>query len=240
MKFKFSKLFGYIHNYDGVSRSYRFTWGEIALWTKDIAFKWVGPHYCYEPKLVIGLYFITFFFPTPAFGVKAAQESKQERNYGFYLYSTLHNWSTTVFMFYNKSWHIYMPWTYEWESTELLDWDMNTVVKEHKKDRNWKKYYEQAEVYKKNNAKVFDYTYYLKNGEVQHRKASVTIERRTWYVRGWPWKKMIITDIDVVFDDEVGERSGSWKGGTTGCNYEMLPGETPETTLRRMESEREF
>jgi len=29
--------------------------------------------------------------------------------------------------------------------------------------------------------------------------------------------------IDVQFSDEVGERSGSWKGGTIGCAYEMRP-----------------
>jgi hypothetical protein len=51
---------------------------------------------------------------------------------------------------------------------------------------------------------------------------------------------MVSTTLDVKFDDEVGERSGSWKGGTIGCSYEMLPNETPEQTLRRMEKEREF
>jgi hypothetical protein len=59
-------------------------------------------------------------------------------------------------------------------------------------------------------------------------------------MRWCPWKKMVHTSIDVKFDGEVGERTGSWKGGTIGCSYEMLPHETPENTLRRMESEREF
>jgi hypothetical protein len=39
---------------------------------------------------------------------------------------------------------------------------------------------------------------------------------------------------------EVGERTGSWKGGTIGCGYTMLEGETPLQTLRRMEKERKF
>lgn len=235
---KFLKLIGYQHNYGGREQSYKFSWGEIALWSKDISLRWNGPHYCYEPKLIISLYFITFFIRTPSFGVKAAQSSNEERNYGFYLYPNLNSWQSTVFQFYNKSSHIDMPWKYEWESTEHLDWDMNVVVAEYKlKGRDWNTYYAATEQYKKDHSRTFDYTYYLKNGEVQHRKASVTIVRRTWRVRGWPWKKKINTSIDVTFDDEVGERTGSWKGGTIGCSYEMLPNETPEQTLRRMESE---
>jgi len=42
------------------------------------------------------------------------------------------------------------------------------------------------------------------------------------------------------FDREIGERSGSWKGGCIGCGWDMKPGETAEQTLRRMESERTF
>jgi hypothetical protein len=48
----------------------------------------------------------------------------------------------------------------------------------------------------------------------------------------------IRTTIGVEFNDEVGERSGSWKGGTLGCGYEILPNETPLMCLRRMEKER--
>ena len=37
-----------------------------------------------------------------------------------------------------------------------------------------------------------------------------------------------------------GERNGSWKGGVLGCGWDMLKGETPLDTLRRMERERRF
>lgn len=86
------------------------------------------------------------------------------------------------------------------------------------------------------------YTYTLKNGTVQNRKASVHIERRT-YRRKWHWllrKRMVNTSISVDFDDEVGEETGSWKGGTVGCGYNLLPGETALECLRRMEKERIF
>lgn len=237
------KVVGYKHNYGNRDRSYKFTWGEISLWHKNIGFYWSGPHYCYEPKLVIQAYFFNIYISTPAFGLKSAQSSKEEAQYGFYLYPDLHNWQDTCFYFgKDRSWRWYMPWTYNWESTEHLDHDLkNVIVYEVKGKRDsWFAYDKQRQEYEKNHSKVYDYTYTLKNGEVQHRKASVTIERRTWYMRGWPWKKQIITCIDVSFDGEVGERTGSWKGGTIGCSYEMLPNETPEQCLRRMESEREF
>ena len=237
---KFLKLIGYKHNYGGRDRSYKFSWGEIALLNKDISFRWNGPHYCYEPKLIISLYFISFYIRTPSFGVKAAQSSKEERNYGFYLYPNLNNWQATVFQFYNKSLNIEMPWTYKWKRTELLDWDMKTVCKEEAGERDWHKWYNEKEAWVKDNAKTYDYTYVLKNGTVQNRKATCHIERRTWTVRWAPWVKTVSTTLDVKFDDEVGERTGSWKGGTTGCSYEMLHNETPEQTLRRMESERKF
>lgn len=83
------------------------------------------------------------------------------------------------------------------------------------------------------------YTYRLRSGELQHRVATVHVERRTW-VRPWfPWKR-VVRSISVDFDHEVGERTGSWKGGVTGCGYEMRRDETALETLRRMERERKF
>ena len=34
--------------------------------------------------------------------------------------------------------------------------------------------------------------------------------------------------------DEVGEETGSWKGGTIGCGYNLKPGETAEECFDRM------
>ena len=55
-----------------------------------------------------------------------------------------------------------------------------------------------------------------------------------------PFLNQVIRSIDVQFDKEVGERTGSWKGGTVGCGYEMLPNESPYQCLKRMEQERKF
>jgi len=89
------------------------------------------------------------------------------------------------------------------------------------------------------------YRYILRSGKVQEVQATVTVERRTWCWRGWPfkffrWPSHSATTIEVQFSDEVGERSGSWKGGCVGCGYDLKPGETPVECLRRMEHERTF
>jgi hypothetical protein len=46
--------------------------------------------------------------------------------------------------------------------------------------------------------------------------------------------------IEIEFDKEVGERAGSWKGGTIGCSYGIKSNETAYQCLLRMEQERKF
>ncbi len=90
---------------------------------------------------------------------------------------------------------------------------------------------------------VLPYHYMLQCGEIQTRKATVYIERRAWRPKCLKWTSLfekVRTSIDVTFNEEVGERSGSWKGGTTGCGWELLPGESAEQALRRMEAVRKF
>ena len=84
-----------------------------------------------------------------------------------------------------------------------------------------------------------EYTYVLRSGVVQKRIATIQEETRLW-TRYWIPYKLFKRSIDVRFNDEVGERVGSWKGGTIGCGYNMIEGETPLQTLRRMEKERKF
>ncbi|WP_439587507.1 hypothetical protein [Hydrogenophaga sp.] len=86
---------------------------------------------------------------------------------------------------------------------------------------------------------TYPYTYTLRSGEVQSRTATIKHERRLW-TRWWLPFRRVSNAINVTFNDEVGERSGSWKGGCIGCGYEMQRGETPVQTLRHMERERKF
>jgi len=90
---------------------------------------------------------------------------------------------------------------------------------------------------------TFSYRYVLRNGTVQERTATVYVERRAWRPRWFTWTSLFEDErqsISVAFSDEVGERTGSWKGGCVGCGWEMLSGETAEQTLRRMGRERKF
>lgn len=129
---------------------------------------------------------------------------------------------------------IYLPW----------DW-AHLKCEVQRPDGTWVPYvasYEDKEPDGRWEAK-FPYTYTLKSGEVQNRTATVYVERREWrwrWLKWLPWPCIKRKSIDVAFDGEVGEQTGSWKGGTIGCGYEMRRGEAAETTLRRMEAERNF
>jgi hypothetical protein len=92
----------------------------------------------------------------------------------------------------------------------------------------------------------YPYEYALRSGEVQRATATVYVERNRYVWRlfrktplfWWLWRWGYC--IAIEFDREMGERAGSWKGGTVGCYWELRKGESPEQALRRMEREREF
>lgn len=89
----------------------------------------------------------------------------------------------------------------------------------------------------------YPYVYKRLNGEIQERTATINGEEREYrlhYAPWLPWPRKIMRSIDIQFSDEVGERTGSWKGGTIGCGWTWLKGETQEQALHRMEKERQF
>lgn len=139
----------------------------------------------------------------------------------------------------NKWWTFHMPWGLEWVRTSNLRKD-GTWEHEFKGDR--KNFYEDKwrEIIWN---ETYPYKYTLNSGEVQKRKATVKVEEREWRRKWLKWTtafNKVIRSIDINFSDEVGERTGSWKGGTIGCGYDLLPNETPLECLRRMEKERKF
>lgn len=121
--------------------------------------------------------------------------------------------------------------------TEVLRWEYETADGWADKRNSWR-----LPAGPDPKTESHPYRYTLRNGEVQERTA--TIHRQRWWVGrrflhrlGW---KRLEHMIEVEFSDEVGERSGSWKGGCIGCSYTMRPGERPIDALRRMEAERKF
>ncbi len=143
--------------------------------------------------------------------------------------------SSLVFCWGDRTKHFYAPWMWDHCRTEV-----------RRADGSWVPYvaiYDEGRQPDDREVKTFPYRYVLKSGEVQERTATVYVDRRTWRWRmlPWlPWPRKVRQSIDISFDGEVGERTGSWKGGCIGCGWDMMPGESMEQTLRRMESERRF
>lgn len=70
--------------------------------------------------------------------------------------------------------------------------------------------------------------------------ASCYIEEREWrlgvrYMKFLSWfvKPKIRRSLDLSFDKEVGERKGSWKGGTVGTSCSIEPNEHPQIAFKR-------
>lgn len=139
----------------------------------------------------------------------------------------------------NSSWSWYLPFfSYEFDGHWIQNKNHEWVMmgrRHHDGPEPWK-FRESGAAY----TEVHPYRYTLRSGQVQERTATCTIEKRKWHRKWFPFLTRTSQVIDIEFSDEVGERSGSWKGGTIGCSYEMRPDDTIESCLRRMESERKF
>lgn len=136
---------------------------------------------------------------------------------------------------------IRLPFYYDWIRTSYMKKD-GTWLNETKNNKD-------VDYYNKQKWKdvllieSHPYNYKLNNGNIQNRVANISVIEREWRMKIFKFTKLFNRTrkvIDIEFDDEVGEKTGSWKGGCLGCSYEILKGETPEQTLRRMEKERIF
>lgn len=140
---------------------------------------------------------------------------------------------------------LYLPWMYDHCRTEVMLSDGTFVVQEKFSDPEPEGIFRQVHPYTYVLKRIYSHDSTDTDSCVQRRKATITVERRSWCWRGWPfsafrWPRKTSTTISINFDDEVGEKSGSWKGGCIGCGYELKPDETPLECLRRMEKERKF
>lgn len=217
---------------------------------ESIDFKWgyFAPRAGFELVLNRGTYFdtryaINFAFGWGKFMVYLPFRTKLEEGCDMPRYG---------FAIHNNTFWIYKGGDYDGSQcqNQWITWDLpffSYVFDGHwiqSSVRTWTKMgrgvdswdFRKDEAYKETHS----YTYVLKNGTVQNRTAACTIEKRKWHRKWFPFLAREEQVIDIEFNDEVGERSGSWKGGTIGCSYEMLPNETIEQTLRRMEKERTF
>lgn len=146
-----------------------------------------------------------------------------------------------------KKWKtLYMPWDLTWVRTSTLLKDNKGWFNETKgkrkdwsqegrnevggydwlKENKWKETYPYTDKYDKTTV-----------------NATISVTEMEWRPRGVKWTNLfskVRRTISVEFDKEVGKKKGSWKGGTTGCGYDLLPNETPLECLRRMERDSDF
>lgn len=160
--------------------------------------------------------------------------------YGFYLYGEGKKlFDSLVLCLGKERKFIYMPWSLDWVRTSNL---RNDGKWEHETKGNRKDFYKE-EWKSIIQYETYPYTYVLSNGKVQERTATIKMEEMEWRPRWFKWTSLfskVRKCIDIEFNDEIGERSGSYKGGTLGCSYILLPNENSLECLRRMEKERKF
>lgn len=138
-----------------------------------------------------------------------------------------------VLFYWNRDFYgVNMPWAWENERHLILNPDQSIYCNSKELEKPWAP----PDCVKK----TFRYTYKLRNGEIQNRNATVFAERREYKLKGlqwlpWPLKRYTIMSID--FDGEVGEGTGSWKGGITGHSCDIKPNESLLECLRRYEKE---
>jgi len=121
--------------------------------------------------------------------------------------------------------------------SEVLSLDRKRVV--HVCGKKFMDDYESKKKAETENTGTFNYAYTLLNGEQQKVQAAVTVERWTGRYKWTPFRK-VRDSIWVNFSEEVGPERGSWKGGVTGCGWNLLPNESVVECLQRMECTRRF
>ena len=214
------------YHYNTTEKNYQFSWGEIDNhWTLPRIT--VNDLHDSHSTLVLGLGFASVYVNIPKI---ASLDGFGGGAYGWYFSedALVLEWRKhTKFLFYPWAWKFYKHWVLVkgWQKMIWVEIPNGIFSQDiASKDKS-------------------PYFYKLKNGTVQARVAEFHVDRREWRMRWlmWlPWPRLVRTSIDVTFNDEVGERSGSWKGGTIGCSYDIKPGERPVRTLRRMQLERVF
>ena len=139
-------------------------------------------------------------------------------------------------------------WLFSPKSPRYYEWYRTSILLENEKD--WYHIYNIGIIntpfmWKK----TYPYTYTTENKEIQKTLATITVIEREWRRKIFKKIKLfnkVIRFIEIRFEPSIGENNPigyhgkCFTGKTLACDYEMLEGETPLDTLRRMEQERKF
>lgn len=141
---------------------------------------------------------------------------------------------------------ISMPWELTWVRTSHTLKD-GTLFNETKKNRVIWKEDKDGKVYGShdwlNLNKWSETREYIDASDNSVTNATISIREMEWRPLWFKWTKLfskIRKSIDIEFEMEVGKEKGSWKGGVTGCSYDLRSNETPYECLMRMQKERKF
>lgn len=221
-------------------REYRKHWFEFTTGWSGFALKYQEAGYNSRAHVQIYLLWGKLFIYTSQKlreYIKGECDHSDEREWGLSYYSE----GNVFYINYGRKYKsINMPWSKDWIRTSLLLSDGSWV---HETKGNGRDFYDDNIWGDRRFSEIYPYLYKLKSGKIQNVNATVYVYEREWRMKFLKWTKffnIVDRSIDITFSSEVGERSGSWKGGTTGCGYTILNGETPLMALRRMEKERKF
>ncbi len=208
----------------------------------------ISPASYFDNRLMIhiDLMWISWYIHLPVYSTIDECEYPE---FGFYYHS-----NALVLCWNMKKKFIHMPWYYTWVRTSKYKKDGTWSTEVAGQWKKWKRDnpdYTLAELWKAQETdeselytETHHYKYTTKYGVVQDDiDATIGVSEMEWRPRWFKWTKLfskIRKSIEVDFSNEVGSERGSYKGGTVGCGYTMLPGETPYQTLMRMQKERSF
>jgi hypothetical protein len=208
-----------------------------------------------RPSLMLGFGLFTWFAPMPLWTRRFFAERELGMDRASYGFSSADD--GLLFYWGQRSAILWWPWVLEHIRTDYLGTDMRWHDDRSHPENDWARKHPNplhryvGPIGPEKWSEVHPYRYMLQNGTVQEVQATIT-RRRAFHGRRWfgPIRlrrfirsimpRKVFDNIDVQFSDEVGERAGSWKGGTVGCSYDILPEESPRSALMRMQRDRRF
>lgn len=209
-------------------RLWRFTWGEVNWrWGLSLNLLSFEEHYSFNFQLLFGSWYIKL----PRWLPHREPEDMCTK-WGF-----TWSWDPDDLSAIHVDWGhdgriFHLPWSWTFIRRDAL-----------RKDLTWRPYESRTEDSSDLYTETHPYRYCLQNFDIQEVQATLTVQRyirRRRWLRWTPYFEWVDVTIDVSFANEIGERTGSWKGGVIGVSYRMRDCEAPVDTLRRMERERRF